>query len=217
MNPSLEHADLPNRSAFEIAACLCEYPLIYAFGSSHFLQVTNDDVKDELATFVLAKNLLRSIINSADLRTPTCAYLYGTNPSDNAHVIEIKAIAVPPQRASQRSIELPDTLPQHPLLDDLRLIGVIMTQSQESQALAPHEAFAFAKLLAKHEELDGSAILLTVAFTPGSLSLAAHCLTPKGFEFCRDADINAPNGLSFHSHLGHCAYKSLIQDTRPLR
>jgi len=54
----------------------------------------------------------------------------------------------------------------------------------------------FAKLMAQHPELGGESILLTIAFTPGSLSLSAYCLTPKGFEFCRQADPNAPNGYN---------------------
>ena len=120
--------------------------------------------------------------------------MYGVTPDDNSRVVEVKAIAVPPQRASQRSVELTDELPKHELLDGMKLVGLAITQSQESQQLAPNEAIMYARLMAKHPELDGSSILLTVAFTPGSLSLSAYCLTPRGFEFARQADPNSPNG-----------------------
>jgi hypothetical protein len=38
--------------------------------------------------------------------------------------------------------------------------------------------------------------MLTVAFTPGSLSLSAYVLTPKGFEWGRNADPNSPAGYN---------------------
>jgi hypothetical protein len=87
--------------------------------------VTNDDVKDDLPTFVLAKNLLKAFVCSADLRTPVAGYLFGTVATDNSRVIEVKAIAIVPQRASQRSVELPNDLPTHPLLEDLKIVGII--------------------------------------------------------------------------------------------
>jgi pre-mRNA-processing factor 8 len=87
--------------------------------------VTNDDVKDDLPTLVMAKNLLKSFVQAADLRTPITAYLYGQTPPDNKRVVEIKALVVVPQKASQRSIELPNELPKHEVLDDLRLVGIV--------------------------------------------------------------------------------------------
>lgn len=50
--------------------------------------------------------------------------------------------------------------------------------------------------MAAHSEIDGSSIMLTVAFTPGSLSLSAYALTPKGFEWGRTADANSPAGYN---------------------
>ena len=37
--------------------------------------VSNEDVKDELPTFVLPRNILSTFIRSADLRTPVAAWL----------------------------------------------------------------------------------------------------------------------------------------------
>ena len=50
--------------------------------------------------------------------------------------------------------------------------------------------------MAMHSEIDGASIMLTVAFTPGSLSLSAYVLTPKGFEWGRNADPNSPAGYN---------------------
>ncbi|GAA5932751.1 U4/U6-U5 snRNP complex subunit PRP8 [Sporobolomyces koalae] len=158
--------------------------------------VTNDDVKDELPTFVLAKNVMKSFVTSADLRAPVAAYLFGAPASDNARVIEVKAVVMVPQRSSQRSVELVNDLPSHPLLSDLKVVGIISTQAQETQSLTPNDAVLFAKLMAQHQEIDGASIMLTVAFTPGSLSLSAYALTPKGFEWGRNADPNSPAGYN---------------------
>lgn len=158
--------------------------------------VSNDEVKDDLPTYVLAKNVMKSFVCAADLRAPVAAFLFGQTAPDNPRVVEVKAVAVIPQRASQRSVELVNELPTHPLLADLKIVGMITTQAQETQSLSPADAILYAKLMANHAEIDGSSIMLTVAFTPGSLSLSAYVLTPKGFEWGRQADPNTPTGYN---------------------
>ncbi len=158
--------------------------------------VSNDEVKDDLPTYVLAKNVMKSFVCAADLRAPVAAFLFGQTAPDNPRVVEVKAVAVVPQRASQRSVELVNELPTHPLLSDLKIVGMITTQAQETQTLSPADAILYAKLMANHSEIDGSSIMLTVAFTPGSLSLSAYVLTPKGFEWGRQADPNTPTGYN---------------------
>ncbi|GAA94310.1 uncharacterized protein L969DRAFT_90018 [Mixia osmundae IAM 14324] len=158
--------------------------------------VSNEDIKEELPTLVLPQNVLKSFVCAADLRTPIAAFLFGQVAPDNSRVVEVKALAMVPQRASQRSIELPASLPNHPLLGDLKIVGVINTQSQDSQNLQPNDAIMFAKLMEQHPEIDGSSLWLTVAFTPGSLSLCAYALTPKAFEWGRNADPSAPTGYN---------------------
>jgi len=92
--------------------------------------VTNDDVKDDLPTFVLAKNVMKSFVTSADLRAPVAAYLFGAAAPDNARVIEVKAVVMVPQRSSQRSVEMVNDLPSHPLLSDLKVVGIISVSSR---------------------------------------------------------------------------------------
>ena len=56
------------------------------------IYVSNDDVKDDAAsfTFVLPKNILRAFVAASDLRTQVAAFLYGASPPDNKQVKEIK-------------------------------------------------------------------------------------------------------------------------------
>ena len=56
------------------------------------IYVSNDDVKDDAAsfTYVLPKNILRAFIAASDLRTQIAAFLYGVSPPDNKQVKEIK-------------------------------------------------------------------------------------------------------------------------------
>lgn len=73
---------------------------------------------------------------------------------------------------------------------------LLQTQAQETSHLTPEDAVMFAQLMGRHEELDGQAINITLAFTPGSISLTAHALTPKGFEHLRQADPVNINGYN---------------------
>ena len=112
------------------------------------IYVSNDDVKDDASsyTYVIPKNILKSFVVSADLRTTVAAFLYGVSPPDNAQVKEIRvidkffpppdssnfliqAVCWVPQRGSNNSVELPHQLPKDEfLLKDLELLGWIKTQ-----------------------------------------------------------------------------------------
>ena len=85
-----------------------------------------------------------------------------------------------PQRASLKNVEVVDTLPRHPLLDDLKLVGIALTSASESSTLQPGDAVWLGNLMAKHHELGEDAALISVALTPGSLSLSAFALEPAG-------------------------------------
>jgi pre-mRNA-processing factor 8 len=150
--------------------------------------VGNDDVKDDAGslTFVIPKNVLKTFIVNADLRTQVVAYLYGSSPADNKQVKEIKAIAWIPQRGTNNSVELPTALPKHDfLLKDLEPLGWIKTQSTELNHLAPTDVTTQAKIMAANPEWGPQSICLTCSFTPGSISLNAWELTVGGFEWGR--------------------------------
>jgi pre-mRNA-processing factor 8 len=150
--------------------------------------VGNDDVKDDAGsfTYVIPKNVLRTFIVNADLRTQVVAYLYGSSPPDNKQVKEIKAIAWVPQRGTNNSIDLPNALPKHDfLLKDMEPLGWIKTQSQELNHLSPGDLTTQAKIMEAHPEWGPNSICITCAFTPGSVSLNAWELTVGGFEWGR--------------------------------
>ena len=150
--------------------------------------VGNDDVNDDAGsfTYVIPKNVLRTFIVNADLRTQVVAYLYGSSPADNRQVKEIKAVAWVPQRGTNNSVDLPAMLPKHDfLLKDLEPLGWIKTQSQELNHLSPADVTTQAKIMAVHSEWGPQSICVTCAFTPGSVSLNAWELSVGGFEWGR--------------------------------
>jgi len=159
--------------------------------------VGNDDVKDDAGsfTYVIPKNVLRTFIVNADLRTQVVAYLYGSSPADNKQVKEIKAIAWIPQRGTNTSVDLPTTLPKHDfLLKDMEPLGWIKTQSQELNHLSPSDLTTQAKIMESHPEWGPNSICITCAFTPGSVSLNAWELTVGGFEWGRkNTDVTGAN------------------------
>lgn len=106
--------------------------------------VTNEDVREELPTYVLAKNIMKAFVSAGDLRTPILGYLFGAPAEDAPSVIEVKAVAIVPQRFSQRTVELPNDLPKHELLKDMKIIGLIQVRLASltyATALAKQRAF----------------------------------------------------------------------------
>ncbi|KAI3617313.1 hypothetical protein CBS9595_003222 [Malassezia furfur] len=154
------------------------------------LYVSNDDVREDVGalTYVLPKNVLKTFIINADLRTQVAGYLYGRSPPDVPAVKEIQVIVWVPQRGSTAGVELPHELPTHEyMLKDLEPLGWIKTQAQELPHLAPTDVVTHAKTMANHPEWGAHSICVTCAFTPGSVSLAAHTLSVAGFEWGRKA------------------------------
>lgn len=99
-----------------------------------------------------------------------------------------------PQRGSNNNVELPNQLPKDDfLLKDLEPLGWIKTQALEINHLSPTDVTTQAKLMADHPEWSSSSICLTTSFTPGSVSLSAHCLTVAGFEWGRKNQDNSSN------------------------
>lgn len=126
--------------------------------------VSNDDVKDDAGalTYVMPKNLLRTFIVNADLRTQVAAYLYGVSPPDNPLVKEIKAIVYVPQQGTNNSVQLPHALPQHDfLLQGLEPLGWVKTQSSELQHLSPIDLATQSRIMAANPEWAPTSICLT--------------------------------------------------------
>ncbi|KIO18958.1 hypothetical protein M407DRAFT_63500, partial [Tulasnella calospora MUT 4182] len=165
---------------------------VRAISSTHLslrlqhIYVSNDDVKDDAGsfTYVIPKNILRAFVSSSDLRTQVAAFLYGTSPPDNKQVKEIKAVVWVPQRGNNNTVELPSALPKEDyLLKDLEPLGWIKTQALDIPHLTPTDVSNQAKVMAEHSEWGPNSICVVTSFTPGSISLSAHCLTVAGFEW----------------------------------
>ncbi|KAJ9092119.1 Pre-mRNA-processing-splicing factor 8 [Naganishia friedmannii] len=165
------------------------------------IYVSNDDIKDEASsyTYVMPKNILKTFIVNADLRTQVAGYLYGISPPDNTQVKEVKAIVWVPQRGSNNGVELPHKMPEHEfLLKDMEPLGWIKTQSSELAHLAPQDVAAQAKIMSANPTWGPNSICLTCSFTPGSISLSAFEITVAGFEWGRKAQDVLANPAGFN-------------------
>ncbi|KAK0546006.1 pre-mRNA-splicing factor 8 [Tilletia horrida] len=171
------------------------------------LYVSNDDVKEDLGalTYVMPKNILRTFIINADLRTQVSAFLYGVSPPDAPSVKEIKVVVWVPQRGSNNGTDLPSELPQHDyMLKDLEPLGWIKTQSNDLPHLSAPDVAAHARMMGQHQEWGANSILVTCAWTPGSVSLSAYNLSSAGFEWGRKvqpAELASGNPPGFNTSM----------------
>ena len=162
------------------------------------IYVNSEDIKETGYTYVVPKNVLKKFITIADLRTQISGYLYGISPPDNPNVKEIRCVVIPPQWGNHATTHLPTQLPDHEYLRDLEPLGWIHTQPNETPHLPPQDCAKHAQILEKNSSWDGEkAIVVTCSFTPGSCSLTAYKLTPKGYEWGRqqkDQNVGNPQG-----------------------
>merc|ERR1712137_1296555 len=150
------------------------------------IYVSSDEIKEAGYTYVLPKNILKQFICVADLRTQICGFLYGLSPPDNPQVKEIRCIAMVPQRGTHQSVTLPQHLPDpdSPELKDLEPLGWIHTQMRETAQLSPEDVIIQSHVMNNHKSWDPKkSIVITTAFTPGSCSLTAYMISPKGFDW----------------------------------
>jgi pre-mRNA-processing factor 8 len=162
------------------------------------IYVNSEDIKETGYTYVVPKNVLKKFITIADLRTQISGYLFGVSPPDNPNVKEIRCVVIPPQWGNHATTHLPTQLPDHEYLRDLEPLGWIHTQPNETPHLPPQDCAKHAQILEKNSSWDGEkAIVVTCSFTPGSCSLTAYKLTPKGYEWGRqqkDQNVGNPQG-----------------------
>ncbi len=164
-----------------------------------YVSPVDGDLND--MTYVMPKNILKRFIAIADLRVQVAGYLYGSSPSDNDEVKEIKCIVLVPQIGGLRSVQLPQQLPQHELLKGMEPLGIIHTASGgELPYMSASDVTHHARLLEAHSAWDKqSTLTLTVSFTPGSVSVSAWALTPQGYKWGaenKDVGSDQPQGFS---------------------
>ena len=163
------------------------------------IYVSSDDIHEDGFTYIMPKNILRRFI-IGDLRVQVSGYLYGSSPSDNTQVKEIRNIVMVPQVGNTRDVQLPHELPQHDYLNNLEPLGIIHTVSgNEPPYMTAPDVTQHAHLMNAHSSWDKKTVTMTVSFTPGSVSLAAWTLTPEGYKWGaenRDMTSDQPQGFS---------------------
>ena len=176
---------------------------------TNHIYVTSEEISDEGYTYVLPKNLLSKFITISDLRTQIAAFMYGVSPQGNDRVKEVRCIVLVPQVGNHKGVILPKRLPNHDMLDDMEPLGWLHTQPSELIHLPPGDAIAHANIIhANQSSWDGDkAIILTCAFTPGSCSLTAHKLTPKGFAWGKENSDKAEAAADTHAGYGPDCYE----------
>ncbi|KAI4205905.1 MAG: hypothetical protein LQ350_000090 [Teloschistes chrysophthalmus] len=165
------------------------------------IYISSDDVHEEgHPTYIMPKNILKRFITIADLRVQVAGYIYGSSPPDNPQIKEIKTIVMIPQVGNTRDVQLPQALPSHPQLSKLEPLGIVHTMSgNEPPYMTAADTTQHARLMSAHPSWDKKTITMTVAFTPGSVSLAAWALTPQGYKWGtenKDTSSDHPAGFS---------------------
>jgi pre-mRNA-processing factor 8 len=147
------------------------------------IYVATEGVVETECSYVLPTNILRKFVAVADLRTQIAVLLYGRSSEDDDRVKEIRMIVFPPQWGTHQTVVLATQAPDHPSLQGLEPLGWMHTQpgASPTRMLPPAPAIQHARLLRDNPEWNpATAIVLSVAFTPGSLSLSASRLTEEG-------------------------------------
>ncbi|KAK2072313.1 hypothetical protein P8C59_006673 [Phyllachora maydis] len=156
-------------------------------------------------TYVMPKNILKRFIMIVDLRVQVAGYLYGASPPDNDQIKEIKCIVLVPQIGGLRNVQLPQQLPQHELLKEMEPLGIIHTMSgNELPYMSALDVTDHARLLDAHPDWDKkNTLTVTIAFTPGSVSLTAWGLTPQGYQWgAENKDIGSDQPHGFATSMG---------------
>ncbi|KAF2857228.1 PROCN-domain-containing protein [Piedraia hortae CBS 480.64] len=170
------------------------------------IYINSEDVRDEddKFKFVIPKNLLKKFIDIADLRVQVAGYLYGKSPEDNAQVKEIKCIVMVPQVGGTTDVQLPRELPRNKSLHNLEPLGLIHTSAgSETRYMKAQDVTQHARLMAAHESWNATTVTMTINFTPGSVSLSAWSLTPKGYEWgASNKDMSSEQPAGFSTNFG---------------
>ncbi|PNY29575.1 Pre-mRNA-processing-splicing factor 8 [Tolypocladium capitatum] len=164
-----------------------------------YISSVDNDADD--VTYVMPNNMMKRFITMADLRVQIAGYLYGSSPSDNDRVKEIKCIVMMPQMGGLRNVQLPQQLPQSEFLEGMEPLGVMHTVAgNEAPYMTPADVTEHARLLDAHAEWDKTnTATVSVSFMPGSVSLSAWSLTPEGYKWGaenKDTQSDQPQGFA---------------------
>ncbi|TQV94230.1 pre-mRNA processing splicing factor 8 [Cordyceps javanica] len=168
-----------------------------------YVSPVDNDLDD--VTYVMPNNILKKFISIADLRVQVAGFLYGASAPDNDQVKEIKCIVMMPQVGGLRNVQMPQQLPQSDFLEGMEPLGVIHTASGgEAAYMTAADVTEHSKLLDAHSEWDKTnTVTVSVAFTPGSVSLSAWGLTPQGYQWgAENKDLQSDQPQGFATTMG---------------
>ena len=149
-------------------------------------------------TYVLPLNLVRKFITISDLRVQIAGLMYGVSLADDPRIKEVRIIVLPPQMGSSQCVQLPDSLPEHDLLEGLEPLGWIHTQPSDLHRLSTRDAFIHAHMLDLHSEWDGKKTsVITCSFIPGSVAVSGYNLTKEGYDWGRACKDQGASDLGF--------------------
>lgn len=176
--------------------------------TKNFFVASSDFVDDNSYAYIMPKNLLRKLVQISDVKTQIGGFIYGSSPPDNSQVKEIKAIAMVPQLGSTHAVQFPTKLynqQEDEFLQDLELLGWIHTQSLETNMLTSLDVTTTANLAANNpEKWNVDMSVMTVSFTPGSVTLTAYAMDQNGYEWgAQNKDMISPNPSGFSPGFSH--------------
>ncbi|ODV88975.1 hypothetical protein CANCADRAFT_65636 [Tortispora caseinolytica NRRL Y-17796] len=151
--------------------------------------VASEDISEaseENLAYVMPKNLLEKFIRIADTQVQIAGFLYGRSPPDNDQVKEIHCIAMVPQIGNQRSVQLPNSIPdgQSDFLETLELLGWIHTQNQDNGTLSAMDITEYAGMSKTYGDIWGhNKVTITASFVRGAVSLAAYGVSEEGIQW----------------------------------
>lgn len=140
----------------------------------------------ESNAYVIPKNLLKRFIMCSDSRTQIGGYIFGKSPDDgNDQVKEVRALMMVPQIGDNHHIEFPNALPKlGSNLDDLEPLGWIHTNTIgfDNDLDSAVEIITHSKYVKNHH-WDLKSSILSVKFTPGSLTLESSRVSVNGLNW----------------------------------
>ena len=141
--------------------------------------------------------LIRSHTHTCSFRCPTITHA----------LLQVRCAVLVPQLGTHTGVSLPAQLPEHEALKGLVPLGWAHTQPNELPQLSPVDVTQHAKLIEASASSPtpwspDTSVIVTVSFTPGSVSLAAFRVTAAGIEWGkanRDSSPHPPGYLPTHS------------------
>ncbi|GIQ88600.1 pre-mRNA-processing-splicing factor 8, partial [Kipferlia bialata] len=132
-------------------------------------------------TLVLPEAVLERFVAISDIYTQCAGLLYGVKAEGIANTYEVKAVVIPPQFGSHKSVTFPTAHPpSHPALASLLPLGWIHTAPQILPGLASSSAIQHSHLVKAFPEWTQASLCVAAGIGPGSVGLSCHALNQAG-------------------------------------